>query len=1526
MRLLILTAIIAAVTSSPLIENKSWPWQVGKEYIYDVDSYTWTQYEQSDSNGNSFKTKFVVRVLAPGRLVAKLENPLYAQVQGQLNINSVPTGLKYTPVEGLDHPFEILVDGGRVLSLQVPSNLPVAFENLLKGLTSALQVDLSTFGHVHTFANSFDKESFQGLFTKIEGDVTGDCETLYSVSPVSAEWRRELPAFAEDPVEITKTKNYDSCQKRVYGYGLPGGSSWAGIAYENDEKEFLKHSAASRILVGKEGTIYKSETMSSVSVSPLLFGTQKAEVHSYVNFYLSAKQDVSSSEWKKSIEYRNLDSLLATLTESIFFNKDIQYAANAEKLLQQMTPILQSIQELSTTDFLSKYNNLISVLKFLNSEQLIHMTNTLEIARTSKNSAKYHMWRIYRDALAQTGSVAAFKEIKSWILSKKIKGGEAALVLASVSNTLRYPTKEMMIEFFDFAFSPEVREQAVLNNTALLAATKFIRFGNDDEFIEKTVIPRLSQELKQAVEKGDSTAQVYVRVLGNLAHVDILKVFAPYLEGKIPVTKYLRTQMVISLKTLANTRDQYVAAVLFSILKNTAEDYEIRVAAAINIFMTYPSEEMMKVMAWMTHGDPSTQVRAVLANSIAIAAELKDPRFAQLAKAAQSVIGMIPKHKYGYRFSTDSIMDGYSSDDELSHFREVSFIGSEDNMLPVFQRGALRFRNTAGIEEDWFTLSVSDMQHLADVFWSISGGYRGNAKEDFKFSAKAIAQMLNMKRKHRCDLEGSFFLDKWNQQTLITFNEEEFLSFIQTTVRPRKESDRDSHLTKLLSGKQVAVVLPLAMGMPFVFEYSEPIAISLSLKMALVNKLIHNAPFRYELQLTYARNLDGRVGYLDTFSNVYASAGLINKLQFYIPLNVNMIFDPRFTLDFKLPEQDLNLIQMSVWPYTSVQKMDSLLTIFAEPATKFIERRAKVFSPDFKFGTETGTVFQLKGYTYSSDYKIPSKLFDADLLTIVRNMLYQKDVALTEFDFKYLASESQNDAVSLSFYNDFNTHKEQTGEMGPASLMEDVSKDGGDRREAMRNRVAAGIKSAEVTVLDMSAVFNGKQKKEYLLTAALGNSLVDKKMQAMLFYKGEQQINAVFKMDKPDIHILNFKEALNNDFKITYEGDIKFGNSENIQMKGFGERSDAYTKMLSYDPMAKRCLEETDKENFHQMDCYKMIIKAHAPDYFKATVTYKDLSPIALNLSNDIYELLKHMYVWEKEENILKTAEDGKIDIEAQLFYYDNYMTYKSVSKYGVSNLNIEGMQYYPYAMAFYEPLNSWERTRNWFTGYQNLPFCSVDKNKVWTFSGRSYDYKLTSPWHIVMLDESDKYKTIDLVVLARRPSANEMEVYISYKSSELGQAFELEIKPNSVKVKSDDKNVVTGDVTTYTSYVTRRPYLEYYKQADGVYVININNGDIRFIYNGNTLVIFTDKHRSDTRGICGQSTTEIRDDFMTPYGLVDQPAYYGAAFSLDGEFSDPKTAELKKEAKLKAYQPVTKHTNILRSDDEWSKVENREL
>lgn len=71
------------------------------------------------------------------------------------------------------------------------------------------------------------------------------------------------------------------------------------------------------------------------------------------------------------------------------------------------------------------------------------------------------------------------------------------------------------------------------------------------------------------------------------------------------------------------------------------------------------------------------------------------------AKTAQAVSSIVSKTKFGYRASADSIIDDYTSNDDLAHFRELSFIGSDDSSTPKYHRTALRLRGNGLTEEDW---------------------------------------------------------------------------------------------------------------------------------------------------------------------------------------------------------------------------------------------------------------------------------------------------------------------------------------------------------------------------------------------------------------------------------------------------------------------------------------------------------------------------------------------------------------------------------------------------------------------------------------------------------------------------------------------------------------------------------------------------------------------------------------------------------------------------------------------------------
>lgn len=297
---------------------------------------------------------------------------------------------------------------------------------------------------------------------------------------------------------------------------------------------------------------------------------------------------------------------------------------------------------------------------------------------------------------------------------------------------------------------------------------------------------------------------------------------------------------------------------------------------------------------------------------------------------------------------------------------------------------------------------------------------------DHKYSAEKVSNMLNIKHDPEEPLEGSLHFDMMNQQRLFTFSEEDLKQMPQDIKDYMSEVSKgvDKHYTKVLNQAQVSIMFPVAMGMPFIYKYKEPTVIHIQSKAKgevqfLPKQLGFQAHMDKEIQFTYARNIDGNVGFMDTLSNQFSSVGVINKFQLTIPVKVNIQVQPK-QVQFKIqplhPEQDTTLVHYSVWPYSSSQKKESLVPIAQDPTTKVIQGGPrKVYSTDSRYGQKIGVLFQLQGYSYSNDFKNVWTMFPAsDVLTNIVDLLKQRDVALTHFNLKHLAKASPNKVITFN--------------------------------------------------------------------------------------------------------------------------------------------------------------------------------------------------------------------------------------------------------------------------------------------------------------------------------------------------------------------------------------------------------------------------------------------------------------------------------------------------------------------------------
>lgn len=296
---------------------------------------------------------------------------------------------------------------------------------------------------------------------------------------------------------------------------------------------------------------------------------------------------------------------------------------------------------------------------------------------------------------------------------------------------------------------------------------------------------------------------------------------------------------------------------------------------------------------------------------------------------------------------------------------------------------------------------------------------------NFKFSPEKIEQMLNLKNNQPLPLEMNLFIDFMNQQRFFAFSESDLQQLPQMLQQYMNDLTKgiDFHYTKIVNQYQVAIMFPLAMGVPFVYKYKEPALIHVQSKARLNNQAQNSQDqqslfnINKEVELVYAQNMDGRVGFLDTLANNYASVGVVKKVQITIPIKADINIENksiRVRLSPLRPDQDTTIVHYSIWPYSAQQGKDSNIPVSHDPNTQVISGENKMSNIDFKFGQQsTGMQFQLNGYSYSHIYQNFGLLMHGqDWWTKLMSPKHQ-GASLTHFNLKYLGKQSQAKSVTI---------------------------------------------------------------------------------------------------------------------------------------------------------------------------------------------------------------------------------------------------------------------------------------------------------------------------------------------------------------------------------------------------------------------------------------------------------------------------------------------------------------------------------
>lgn len=472
---------------------------------------------------------------------------------------------------------------------------------------------------------------------------------------------------------------------------------------------------------------------------------------------------------------------------------------NVRKLAQQMGQEFEQLEKIPEKNTIGKFVILSSLLRIMDQSEMQQVASQLYTKQQEGPQAV--AWFMFRDAVAECGTGPALINIKEWIDTKKIRGHEAAEVVATAAHNARQPTEEYMKFFFQLIKSQQVLEQPHLNQSSLLAYTRlahdvyvnqwdshnkypvhsFGRFRTNQgkRFLKNEVISYLTQQLNEAITNADTEKiHVYIRALGNVGHQRILEAFEPYLEGRKQASQFQRVLMVIALDKLAYANPKVALSVLYKIYQNVAEYEQVRIAAVYQLMRCEPSVEMLQRMASFTNADTNEYVNAAVKSAIESASKIQGDDYQRLRKAAEGAKHLLTTQKYGAQFSQQHLRTYVVDEMNMNYKQTTETYGSEDSFLPKGLKYTLRTK-FGGIRQNLVDVQtlVSSIEDLTNVFQQRTEEYKqkmeqkqAEGAEHQQWSSENIAKLLNMQYEQREQLEGYYQIKMGALQKILSID------------------------------------------------------------------------------------------------------------------------------------------------------------------------------------------------------------------------------------------------------------------------------------------------------------------------------------------------------------------------------------------------------------------------------------------------------------------------------------------------------------------------------------------------------------------------------------------------------------------------------------------------------------------------------------------------------------------------------------------------------------------------------------
>merc|ERR1712042_234510 len=204
------------------------------------------------------------------------------------------------------------------------------------------------------------------------------------------------------------------------------------------------------------------------------------------------------------------------------------------------------------------------------------------------------------------------------------------------------------------------------------------------EVIQEELIPYLKEELKKSPTTDMNVIRLYVTALGNLGTKETTEELLKVIDGKITTNYNVRALAVFHLIKPAMENPSMIRPIMTSIIGNTAESAEVRMAAITTLTYCKPSSADLQGLALRTWFEPSRQVASYIYSTLETLKNLPShvPEYTSLKQKCDIIIKIAKPVKEGIQYSRSFMLADHIESLRSTVSYSADLVADKDSFLP----------------------------------------------------------------------------------------------------------------------------------------------------------------------------------------------------------------------------------------------------------------------------------------------------------------------------------------------------------------------------------------------------------------------------------------------------------------------------------------------------------------------------------------------------------------------------------------------------------------------------------------------------------------------------------------------------------------------------------------------------------------------------------------------------------------------------------------------------------------------------